>query len=103
MGTLAANAIAPGLLDRYLARTGYAAQQDDRPERKRRPDDQVNLWNPADGADGRDYTAHGSFDDQAKGHSAQLWASHHHGVLAGLAGAVVSAGAALTSSRLKRR
>ena len=31
-GTLAANAIAPGLLDRYLARTGYSAQEDDRAE-----------------------------------------------------------------------
>jgi NAD(P)-dependent dehydrogenase (short-subunit alcohol dehydrogenase family) len=99
MGTLAANAIAPGLLDRYLARTGYAAQQDDRPERRRRPDDQVNLWDPADGSGGRDYTAHGSFDDQSKQRSAQLWASHHHGVLAGLAGAVASAGAALALRR----
>ena len=30
MGTLAANAVAPGLLDRYLARTGFKSQQ--RPE-----------------------------------------------------------------------
>ena len=27
IGTLAANAIAPGLLDRYLGRTGFASQQ----------------------------------------------------------------------------
>ena len=27
VGTLAANAIAPGLLDRYLARTGFGSQQ----------------------------------------------------------------------------
>jgi hypothetical protein len=31
MGTLAGNAIAPGLLDRYLARTGFKSQQTDQP------------------------------------------------------------------------
>ena len=30
--TLAANAVAPGLLDRYLARTGFDAQQTNRPQ-----------------------------------------------------------------------
>src|SRR5690349_20351129 len=54
--TLAANAIAPGLLDRYLARTGYTSQQTDEP----RPADQpANLWQPADGAREPDYAAHG--------------------------------------------
>src|ERR1700728_4061325 len=46
MGTLIANAIAPGLLDRYLGRTGFKSQEDDRPENPDRP---VNLWEPADG------------------------------------------------------
>ncbi len=32
MGTLIANAIAPGLLDRYLGQTGFKSQEDDRPE-----------------------------------------------------------------------
>ena len=42
-GTLVANAIAPGLLDRYLARTGFDSQQTDRA----RPRDQpANLWEP---------------------------------------------------------
>jgi len=90
--TLAANAVAPGLLDRYLARTGFSAQQDDRPESSSRP---VNLWKPADGPSGHDYTAHGSFDGQAKPRSVQLWASQHHGLLGGallgLAGAAVAA------------
>src|SRR5262249_47034423 len=76
--TLMANAVAPGVLDRYLARTGFKSQQ--RPER--RPDDQpANLWEPADGAEGRDFGAHGDFDDQAHDRSAQLWASQHHGLL----------------------
>ena len=38
------NKLAPGLLDRYLARTGYDAQQTDEPEDPDRPD---NLWEPA--------------------------------------------------------
>jgi NAD(P)-dependent dehydrogenase (short-subunit alcohol dehydrogenase family) len=31
VGTLAANAVAPGLLDRYLAKTGFGSQQTDQP------------------------------------------------------------------------
>src|SRR3954451_23575750 len=62
--TLLANAVAPGLLDRYLARTGFSAQQTGSPK----PDDQpANLWKPADGEDGRDFGAHGIFDDRAHG------------------------------------
>jgi NAD(P)-dependent dehydrogenase (short-subunit alcohol dehydrogenase family) len=87
--TLAANAVAPGLLDRYLARTGFKSQQTDEP----RPADQpVNLWHPVDGANGPDEGAHGDFDDQATSRSAQLWASQHHGALAAMAGGVLAAG-----------
>ena len=46
VGTLAANAVVPGLLDRYLARTGFASQQTDQPKD---PDAPANLWEPADG------------------------------------------------------
>jgi hypothetical protein len=67
---LAANAVAPGLLDRYLARTGYSAQQDDRPEPASPP---ANLRKPADDPAGHDCTAHGSFDGDTKLRSAQLW------------------------------
>lgn len=77
--TLAANAVAPGLLDRYLARTGFKSQQTGEP---RDPDQPVNLWEPADGDDGRDYGAHGRFDNRSHARSPQLWASQHHGVLA---------------------
>ena len=52
VGTLMANKLAPGLLDRYLARTGYAAQQTDQPADPGRP---VNLWEPVDGRGGRDF------------------------------------------------
>jgi hypothetical protein len=75
-----------------LARTGYSAQQDDRPEPSAPP---ANLWKPADDPAGHDYTAHGSFDGESKPRSAQLWASQHHGLLGGavlgLAGAVAAA------------
>jgi NAD(P)-dependent dehydrogenase (short-subunit alcohol dehydrogenase family) len=92
VGTLAANAIAPGLLDRYLARTGFDSQQTEDP---RPPDQPANLWEPADGNAGRDYGAHGIFDDQSTGRSLQLWASQHHGLLGGTA---VPAMAALTAA-----
>ncbi len=89
VGTLAANAIAPGILDRYLARTGFKSQQVDRSTPSDSP---ANLWEPADGNGGHDFTAHGSFDDKAKARSFQLWASHHHGLLASAAGLVAGAG-----------
>src|SRR3954452_8249488 len=61
-GTIVANRIAGGLLDRYLARTGVSSQQTGEP---RDPDQPVNLWKPADGRDGHDFGAHGAFDDRA--------------------------------------
>jgi len=98
--TLIANAVAPGLLDRYLARTGFSSQQTGDP---RSPDQPVNLWEPADGGDGHDFGAHGIFDDQSKGSSAQLWASQHHGLLASAGAAVVAAaGMGLTARRGRR-
>ena len=77
VGTLLANAVAPGILDRYLARAGFSSQQTDQPARRDRP----NLWQPADDWAGHDHGAHGSFDDRAKTHSPQLWASQHHGAI----------------------
>lgn len=74
VGTILGQRIAPALLDRYLARTGYDAQQTDQPVSPDRP---ANLWEPVDGPDGGDYGAHGVFDDQARGHSAQFWATRH--------------------------
>jgi hypothetical protein len=59
-------------LDRYLARTGYGSQQSDAP-----PERADNLFEPADGADGHDFGAHGVFDGQAHRHSAALVISHH--------------------------
>lgn len=96
--TLLANAVAPGLLDRYLARTGVDSQQTDRP---RDPDRPENLWRPADGPGGRDRGAHGSFDEHAHGRSPQVWASQHHGLLA--AGTAAIAAGAMAARRGWRR
>jgi len=93
--TLAANAVAPGLLDRYLARTGFDSQQTKQPED---PDAPANLWEAADDADGHDFGAHGEFDDKAVSHDPQLWASGHHGALA-----LLGAGAAGLGLSLFRR
>ncbi len=91
VGTLVANKFAAGLLDRYLARTGFSSQQTDQP---RDPDQPVNLWSPADGRDGRDFGAHGVFDDRSTTRSYQLWASQHHGLLAALGGGAALLGLA---------
>ncbi|WP_166847058.1 SDR family oxidoreductase [Isoptericola sp. BMS4] len=96
VGTLVANALAPGLLDRYLARTGYDAQQASAP---RRPDRPVNLWEPADGPAGHDYGAHGVFDDRSRTRAPQVWASRHHAALGALAGAVAGLGVGVAAWR----
>jgi hypothetical protein len=97
VGTIIANRVAGGLLDRYLARTGVASQQTD----ETRPEHQaVNLWEPADGEDGHDYGAHGPFDGRAFTHSPQQWVSQHRRVL-GLA-ALGLAGGAVLGSRTTR-
>ncbi|NJC70315.1 SDR family oxidoreductase [Planosporangium thailandense] len=94
--TLIANAVAPGLLDRYLARTGFTSQQTSQP---RDPHQPANLWEPAD--ENVDYGAHGDFDDRAHTRSAQVWASQHHTAL--LSGAAVAAAGVMTAARLLRR
>jgi NAD(P)-dependent dehydrogenase (short-subunit alcohol dehydrogenase family) len=85
--TLIANRIAPALLDRYLARTGYDSQQTDQPAGAGRPD---NLWQPADEPPGDDYGARGEFSDRSHDRSLQLWVSQHAApVTAGIAGAAL--------------
>jgi hypothetical protein len=79
---LTANAIMPGVLDRYLARTGYKSQQ---AQQDKPADEPANLWSPADRSGGDDYGAHGRFDDRSTRHSLQLLASQHHGRTAAVA------------------
>ncbi|SRR5579884_673464 len=60
----------PGLLDRYLGRTGYSSQQTDETIGPQRVD---NLFTSVAG----DYGAHGSFDKRAANRSPALWFETH--------------------------
>jgi short-subunit dehydrogenase len=91
VATLMANAVAPGILDRYLGRTGFSSQQtgNDKPA-----DQPANLWDPADGPAGHDFGAHGAFDDRSHASSPQQWVAHRYPQLAGAAAAAAAVGAA---------
>jgi len=91
VATLMANAVVPGLLDRYLGRTGFASQQTGKPKP---PDQSANLWEPADGPDGHDYCAHGAFDERAHASSPQQWAAQHYPQIGAAAAAAAAAIAA---------
>ncbi|WP_327027638.1 SDR family oxidoreductase [Micromonospora sp. NBC_01740] len=87
--------LAPGLLDRKLARDGYDSQQTDTPI------DPVawrdNLDRPGD--DERDRGAEGVFTDRARGRSAALWIGTHKPAVSGAA----LAGLAVALTALARR
>jgi NAD(P)-dependent dehydrogenase (short-subunit alcohol dehydrogenase family) len=88
--TILANRVVPGLLDHYLARTGYSSQQTKQLAAADRRD---NLQEPVDGPVGTDHGAHGSFDDRSHDRSAQLWLSQHVAqVIGAAAGSAVLAG-----------
>jgi NAD(P)-dependent dehydrogenase (short-subunit alcohol dehydrogenase family) len=89
VGTILGEKLAAGLLDRYLARTGFDAQQVDRTPPRSGP----NLWKPADRR--LDHGAHGAFDDKARRNSRQWWLNSHRNALL--------AGAAATTALLLRR
>jgi NAD(P)-dependent dehydrogenase (short-subunit alcohol dehydrogenase family) len=97
VGTILGQRLMPALLDRYLARTGYASQQTDEgvsPERR------ANLWEPADDKNGHDYGAHGVFDGQAHARSPQFWLTRHR---RSLVGGGLAAGLAAASGWGRRR
>jgi NAD(P)-dependent dehydrogenase (short-subunit alcohol dehydrogenase family) len=93
VGTILGNRVAGGLLDRYLARTGFTSQQTGDPKPTGQPD---NLFEPAD--QDRDFGAHGLFDARAWRYSPQAWASRHRRALVcgaavvGLVGAIRAPG-----------
>ena len=80
-----ANRIAPGLIDRYLAKTGYSGQLANTPKPADAPD---NLFHPVPG----DYGAHGRFDSRhprtgswemfTSRHRTAFWATMLVGVIA---------------------
>ena len=76
------NKFASGLLDRYLARTGYSSQQTDEPADPNRPD---NLWRPLPG----DHGAHGRFANRSASFSEQTWLNERLPILvAAFAGSI---------------
>src|SRR5947207_8533503 len=75
------NKVFPGLMDRYLARTNYEAQQTDEHVEADRRD---NLWTPVPG----DHGAHGTFDNRAGNSSPQLWPNMNRRWLALAGGAL---------------
>ena len=78
------NKLAPGMLDRYLGKTGFASQQTCEPEDPNRQD---NLWDSVKG----DHGAHGTFDRRAHENSWELQASFgRRWIGAGLAAAVAA-------------
>jgi NAD(P)-dependent dehydrogenase (short-subunit alcohol dehydrogenase family) len=83
------NKVLAGFMDRYLARTGYDAQQTDEPVESHRQD---NLWEPLPG----DRGAHGDFGSRASTFSPHFWLNTHRGWLAVGAGVVAVVYAALT-------
>ncbi len=83
--------VIPGLLDRYLGRIGYSAQQTDEPVPPDRPD---NVDAPLPG----DRGAHGGFDARARDRSLEQWLSRHRGAVA----AALAAAAGLAVVGLRR-
>lgn len=81
--------VAPGLLDRILSRIGYDQQQTDEPLPRERAG---NLFEPVPG----DYSAHGTFDDQAKVRSLLFELNRRRGQVAAVAGLGAIAAALLS-------
>jgi short-subunit dehydrogenase len=65
-----ANRIAPGLLDRYLANSGYSGQLTDQALGSDAP---ANLYDPVPG----DYGAHDRFDDRSRSASWEMFTDRH--------------------------
>jgi hypothetical protein len=83
--------IAPGLLDRYLAKTGVDSQLTPHPLN---PDDHDNLFDPVE----EDRGARGPFGQRSHSRSLQLELTKRRGWLLGAAGCV-AAGAAVRRTR----
>ncbi|MFK2875718.1 SDR family oxidoreductase [Rhodanobacter hydrolyticus] len=87
--------IVPGLLDRYLGRTGYSGQQTNEPDDPNRAD---NLFTPVAGDSG----ARGRFSQRARNHSRALWIERNRSPLLGAAlftAAALAAGCWYAASR----
>lgn len=86
----------PGLLDRYLGRTGYKSQQrQGQPQDPNAPD---NLYDYVPGV----HSAHGDFDARSANASAEVFISIHRNWLA-LGALALAAGGALVAASCKPR
>ena len=88
--------VAPGLLDWYLAKTGYGSQMTKEPLNGGPSHD--NLYEPVDGDEDRG--AHGPFDEEAHAHSFQTTLTKHRRLAGSLAAGV---GAATGAAALLRK
>jgi short-subunit dehydrogenase len=86
------NKLFPGLLDHYLARTGYKGQQT---TERRDPNLPNNLFQPVP----CDHGAHGGFDSRSRSWSPQLWTDKHRDALTAGALLLLAAGFALLFGR----
>lgn len=80
-----ANRLAPGLLDRYLAKAGYAGQFTEEPAPADAPD---NLFHPVPGP----YAAHGRFDARARQCGWEVFTSRHRNAMWAAVGLAVLCG-----------
>lgn len=88
-----ANRIAPALIDRYLARSGYSGQLTNESLDGDAP---RNLFEPVPG----DFGAHGRFDDEARQRCWEMYSDRHRTLLLAIAGIGVLS---LAGSLLQRR
>ncbi|MFF5025140.1 SDR family oxidoreductase [Streptomyces collinus] len=92
VATIWANRLAPALLDRYLARTGFDSQQTDSVP----PSGLGNLFEPADRERADDQGAHGSFDEISHARSWQeILVRHPAATALGTGAAVLGAVSAI--------
>ena len=84
--------VAPGLIDRYLAKAGYSGQLTDEPTPADAPS---NLFKPVPG----DYDAHGRFDDSSRRRSIEFFTDRHRTIFF----AAAAAGVAYLTHRAARR
>jgi hypothetical protein len=87
-----ADRIAPGLLDRYLAKAGYSGQLSQEPLAENAP---ANLFEPVPGP----YAAHGRFGTEARRVSWEMVTDRHRSLFWLAAGALFAAGVHLLTRR----
>jgi len=92
--TIWGNKVAPGLMDRYMARNAVGGQQTSEDEIPNRAD---NLWHPVEGDPG----ARGRFTHHAHNNSLQLQMTTHRREIGLVAGAAVLLGIAMGRKRRK--